>query len=138
MFISDTHLPQLIAPRDYTSPEQFNRENERLFLPAWHCVGSLSDLPRDGDFFTTKISDDAPPLAGYLGPLYETWRPLFADHWWPATGMDYEVAANWKIITENALESYHTDAVHPKTFGAMPREETCSHDVDDCQATFST
>ena len=55
MFLHDTHLPQLLAPGDYTSPEQHRRELETLFLPGWHLVGTASDLPREGDFLTTEL-----------------------------------------------------------------------------------
>lgn len=55
MFISDTHLPQLLSADDYTSPAQLEREIERLFLPAWHLVGTLADLPNDGDYLTLEL-----------------------------------------------------------------------------------
>jgi choline monooxygenase len=57
MFLHDTHLPQVLAPDDYVSREQFDRERERLFLPAWHLVGTLADLPRAGDYFTFELFD---------------------------------------------------------------------------------
>jgi phenylpropionate dioxygenase-like ring-hydroxylating dioxygenase large terminal subunit len=57
MFLSDTHLPQVLRPEDYTSAEQFQREREHLFLPGWHFVGTFADLPRDGDFRTFELLD---------------------------------------------------------------------------------
>lgn len=54
MFLSQTHHPQLLHPSQYSSDEQFERERERLFMPAWHCVGTLADLPREGDFLTLE------------------------------------------------------------------------------------
>jgi choline monooxygenase len=57
MFLSESHLPQLLTPEHYTSREQFDREVERLFLPAWHLVGTLASLPRDGDYFTFELLD---------------------------------------------------------------------------------
>lgn len=50
MFLSDTHLPQLLTREQYLERPYFDREIERAFLPAWHMVGTTADLPRDGDF----------------------------------------------------------------------------------------
>lgn len=55
MFVHDTHLPQRLEPRHYASAEHLQRELESLFLGAWHCVGSATDLPHDGDYFTTDL-----------------------------------------------------------------------------------
>ncbi len=57
MFLHDTHLPQILPPSAYTSQDQFDREIETLFKPAWHLVGSFAELPRDGNFLTTTILD---------------------------------------------------------------------------------
>ena len=37
--------------------------------------------------------------------------------------------ANWKIVVENALESYHVTMVHGNTFGATAKSEACSHEI---------
>lgn len=55
MFISDTHLPQILAPEAYVSQEQYEREMERLFCPGWHFIGALDDIPNEGDFFTYEL-----------------------------------------------------------------------------------
>ncbi|MCA9115426.1 MAG: aromatic ring-hydroxylating dioxygenase subunit alpha [Planctomycetaceae bacterium] len=55
MFLSDSHLPQLLTAEDYTSQEQFQRELDRLFLPSWQLVGTMSDLKQEGDFFTFEL-----------------------------------------------------------------------------------
>jgi len=55
MFVSETHLPQLLSPEAYTSAELFAREQSQLLEPAWHCIGSLSDITRQGDFFTAEL-----------------------------------------------------------------------------------
>ena len=55
MFINDSHLPQLLSAEHYISAEQHEREVERLFLPGWHCIGLLSELPRDGDYLTLEL-----------------------------------------------------------------------------------
>jgi choline monooxygenase len=55
MFISDTHLPQLLSADDYTSEAQLERERAALFQPSWHLVGTAADLPRDGDYLTIDV-----------------------------------------------------------------------------------
>lgn len=55
MFTSSSHLPQLLAPDDYCSDTQYQAELRALLLPAWHCVGTLDDIPREGDFRTLDL-----------------------------------------------------------------------------------
>jgi phenylpropionate dioxygenase-like ring-hydroxylating dioxygenase large terminal subunit len=55
LFISDTHLPQALPADAYKSPEQYQREMERLFLPSWHFIGAVDDAPNDGDYFTCDL-----------------------------------------------------------------------------------
>jgi phenylpropionate dioxygenase-like ring-hydroxylating dioxygenase large terminal subunit len=55
MFVSDSHLPQLLAPEAYRSVEQHDREFERLFARGWHMVCTTADLPRDGDYVTLRL-----------------------------------------------------------------------------------
>jgi choline monooxygenase len=50
MFLSDTHLPQLLTPRHYRDPDCYDREIQAAFQPAWHMVGTTADLRDDGDF----------------------------------------------------------------------------------------
>jgi choline monooxygenase len=55
MFIHDTHLPQRLAVGHYTDPDVARQEIDRLFEPAWHCVGAVAELPNPGDFLTHDI-----------------------------------------------------------------------------------
>lgn len=57
MFVSDTHLPHLLGPDAYRSPEQHEREFARLFARGWHVVCTTADLPRDGDYVTLRLGD---------------------------------------------------------------------------------
>lgn len=43
---------------------------------------------------------------------------------------DNLVQANWKVAMENAIEGYHVDTVHPKTFGKMAAEHLCEHELE--------
>jgi choline monooxygenase len=220
MFHNTQHELQVLGSECYTSEEHYQRELDTLLLPAWHCVGALSDLPNEGSYRTislfgrplllwrsagqihaflnvcshrfaqltnqkrgrlpllkcqyhgweydctgntrcipdarsfrplapgvlglkkyrcetvgqlvfVSLSDEGPNLAEYLGPGYALAQEWFHDDLQPAIDWDREVQCNWKIPIENALESYHTSAVHPHTFGAFPREEQCTHDFQD-------
>lgn len=57
MFVSDTHLPHLLAPEAYHSEAQHRREFVELFARGWHVVGSTADLPRDGDYLTLRLAE---------------------------------------------------------------------------------
>ena len=47
-------LPQLLAWERYHSPQDHQLELERLFRPAWLCVGIKDDLPNEGDYFALE------------------------------------------------------------------------------------
>jgi choline monooxygenase len=55
MWVNKTRLPHVLAPGAYHDPAHHERELAELFRPGWHGVGSLDDIPRDGDFFTTEV-----------------------------------------------------------------------------------
>lgn len=54
MFVNQTHQPHLLRPDQYTSDDQYRRELDRLFLPAWHFVGLVSEF-QEGMFRTTSL-----------------------------------------------------------------------------------
>lgn len=65
------------------------------------------------DFVFVDLSGSAAPLEHYLAPLTERLaRYDFAGLKRVAT-MELTVQANWKLATENFLESYHLPIVHP-------------------------
>ncbi len=55
MFIHETHLPQVLTPGEYTSEDHLDKEKGALFHDSWQFVGTLSDIPDDGDFFTFEV-----------------------------------------------------------------------------------
>jgi phenylpropionate dioxygenase-like ring-hydroxylating dioxygenase large terminal subunit len=55
VFVNSTHLPQRLRAEDYTSEEVHQRELTDLFLPCWHFVGTLAEIPHVGDFCTREI-----------------------------------------------------------------------------------
>jgi len=47
------HLPGTI----YASPDILAREQERIFLTRWLCVGRVEELPEVGDYLTMRIAN---------------------------------------------------------------------------------
>lgn len=55
MFVSDTHLPQLLEPSHYLDAAVLAAEIDRGFLPAWHLVASAEEFPADGHYVTREL-----------------------------------------------------------------------------------
>jgi phenylpropionate dioxygenase-like ring-hydroxylating dioxygenase large terminal subunit len=55
MFVNQSRLRHILTPPQYYSEVQHQREMQRLFLPGWHLVASVTDLPRPGDFLTQQL-----------------------------------------------------------------------------------
>jgi choline monooxygenase len=55
MLIHQSRLPHVLEPRCYWSTEQHELELQAVFRPAWHLVGSASELSRPGDFKTFEL-----------------------------------------------------------------------------------
>ena len=72
-----------------------------------------------------NLSGTAPPFEQWIRPVAERfgaipWDDLRRD---PALTRSLEVAANWKIICENFVESYHLPPVHAALNAANPMEQ---------------
>ena len=84
-----------------------------------------------GELIFVNMADDPPSLRDFLGStafdLYESW---FTKDMHTAIVCTRLINANWKLLVENALESYHTTEVHPKTFGQSPPEQDCEHELE--------
>ncbi|HZU13970.1 MAG TPA: aromatic ring-hydroxylating dioxygenase subunit alpha [Chloroflexota bacterium] len=68
-----------------------------------------------GPFIFVNPDRDAPPLAEILGdlPAMVAATGLRLDDLRRRTGSEYDIAANWKIVTDNYLECYHCPVAHP-------------------------
>jgi len=93
MFISDSHMPQVLSATDYYSPEQHERELSQLLLPGWHLVGTLAELANDGDYLTQDL----------LGHPLIVWK------------IDGDVHAFLNVCPHRACMLTHAD------HGSMPR-----------------
>ncbi len=72
----------------------------------------------DGAIFL-NYDDDAPDLATHLGDLPD----LLGSHRFAEMvkrwEIEIDVACNWKLLLENAMETFHTGVVHAATVGAQ-------------------
>lgn len=55
MFVHQTHLPQLLKVEHYSDAAWAAREQEQLFEPGWHCVGTLAEFPQVGSYRTLEL-----------------------------------------------------------------------------------
>jgi Rieske 2Fe-2S family protein len=65
-------------------------------------------------------SRQAVPLATGLATLERYLAPYEPERLVTAARHDYQVAANWKILTENYHECYHCPAIHPELCRVSP------------------
>jgi glycine betaine catabolism A len=73
-----------------------------------------------GWVFVHLTPTEAPPLADQLGPIPQRLcRYPLADLRRGAR-LEYDVAANWKVIAENFNECYHCGPVHPELCELVP------------------
>ena len=60
------------------------------------------------------LSDHTPPLEDWLGDLPERMQGYRLDGWSTVHEQQLDIAANWKLISENFQEYYHLTWVHPE------------------------
>ena len=65
-------------------------------------------------FVFVCLDPGAAPLAGQLGDLPEHFERFDLSALRRARRIEYDVAANWKVIGENYSECYHCPGVHPQ------------------------
>jgi phenylpropionate dioxygenase-like ring-hydroxylating dioxygenase large terminal subunit len=66
-----------------------------------------------------NYDDAAPSLAAHLGNLPELLGSHRFGEMRVTWQIELETACNWKLLLENAMESYHTGIVHAATVGAQ-------------------
>ena len=67
-------------------------------------------------------SGSAPDLHTYLGEVDERMADYSPERLVVKASHDYEIAANWKIISENYQECYHCPLIHPELCAVSPPE----------------
>jgi len=77
---------------------------------------SLRELRCDvwGGFVWYTMDDEGPSLADYLDPMPDLYRNYPMDSAVRVAWYRIEIDANWKFVTDNFSESYHTRTAHPQ------------------------
>ena len=77
---------------------------------------SLRELKCDtwGGFVWYTMDDNAEPLLDYLAPMPEVYRNYPMDKAVRVAWYRIAINANWKFVTDNFSESYHTRTAHPQ------------------------
>jgi choline monooxygenase len=84
------------------------------FDPAeWHLTPIR--LERWAGFMFLNFDRDAQPLMQYLGDLPQKLASYRFEDMVCVRRKEYELACNWKIYVENAMEAYHISTVHRST-----------------------
>jgi choline monooxygenase len=86
-------------------------------------------LEQFGPFVFVNLSQEGPSFREYLGTFADEFHQFFADCRHVDTWVT-EHPVNWKIIVENAVESYHVPMVHPNTFEDYRAEELHDHRLE--------
>ena len=68
-------------------------------------------------FVFVHYGSDPQPLSEHLGNLAQTFASHRCADMRLAGTLEFDIAANWKLLAENALEAYHTGSVHRETLG---------------------
>ena len=89
-------------------------------------TGNLTQFDRDeyslhaircetwGGFVFVNLDEQAPPVTEHLRRLVQKCGDLPLDQLKRGGRVEYDVAANWKIICENYSECYHCPTIHPE------------------------
>ena len=81
-----------------------------------------------GPFVFVNLSNDGPTVRETLGELVGDFERYFENvrlvNTWTT-----EHPVNWKVIIENAVESYHVPMIHPTTFRDFRDEEMHDHEL---------
>ncbi|MEM9255026.1 MAG: aromatic ring-hydroxylating dioxygenase subunit alpha [Pseudomonadota bacterium] len=102
---------------------------------TWHLDGEFESAPCEWDFphldkeknqlpqvqvgvwggwVFINMDENAPPLEQYLEVLPEHMNQWKHEHRYVAVHVEKVIAANWKVVLEAFIESYHAIATHPQ------------------------
>jgi phenylpropionate dioxygenase-like ring-hydroxylating dioxygenase large terminal subunit len=89
------------------------------FEPKAHGLVELPVEDWHGWLFV-NATGDAPPLREHIGAMDELVAPYAPEALVRGAVHEYELAANWKVITENYHECYHCPLIHPELCQVSP------------------
>jgi choline monooxygenase len=88
------------------------------FEKAEHGLAAIRLATWQG-FIFLNFADDAPDLLTHLGNLPDMLGCYRFDEMVCTWRQEIDCRCNWKLLVENALETYHTGLVHARTVGAQ-------------------
>jgi choline monooxygenase len=92
-------------------------EKSADFKPREHQLPSIRTEIWQGWIYVT-LNGAAKPVAEMLKPLAEVTDRYAQEHYVPVAQQDFVWDTNWKLLTENFMESYHLPVAHKATVGA--------------------
>jgi choline monooxygenase len=93
------------------------------FKPRDHKLPEIRTEIWQGWIYVT-LNEHALDVATMLAPLAEVTDRYAQEHYIPVARYDYVWDTNWKLLTENFMESYHLPVAHKATVGAWFPVET--------------
>jgi choline monooxygenase len=93
-------------------------ERTNDFDMAEHALAAIRLESWQG-FIFLNFAADAPDLLAHLGNLPDMLGCYRFDEMVCTWRSEIECRCNWKLLVENALETYHTGLVHARTVGAQ-------------------
>ena len=73
-----------------------------------------------GGWIFVNLSGAGPGFEDFIGNLAELVAPYEPERLIAGAAHRYEIAANWKVITENYHECYHCSEIHPELCAVSP------------------
>jgi len=89
------------------------------------CLPSFR-VEQAGPLVFVNLSPEGPTFLEHLGDLSAEFQRFYTGLRHVGT-WTFESPVNWKVIVENAVESYHVPMVHPQTFQDYRPEELHDH-----------
>jgi len=92
------------------------------FDPKAHGLSQLR-LETIQGFIFLNVDPTAKPLLADTGNFSAVFASHRLDEMACTWRIEFDAACNWKLLVENAMESYHTGYIHAKTVGAQTSVE---------------
>lgn len=135
-----------VCPHRHSLIQSFEKGNRVLMCPyhgwSFNSDGELKGLPKKplfnfsdkelsclklqkfsletlGDLIFVNLSENPQTLNQYLGSFYQPLRLISQNLGRRVDVSKLTISANWKIVVENTLESYHVASVHSNTFDKL-------------------
>ena len=89
------------------------------------------EVAQAGHFMFVRLSPGGPDLKSHLGHAHEFLVNASAGLNRNMDEFQGTIAANWKVVIENALEGYHVGMVHRATLGAIRQLSARKQDIVD-------